>query len=155
MVLKGLKSYFLQCLMLIETTSPHPVCSEVNSGFRGKIYVLKTKQICYFTAECGCRAVGQQPGLVTGVLHCVLHVPQYVATEQRFDLLVLVSTIQPVDLYLTMDTSEENCMTYVTCWMFPEKRLTHVYVSFPGALHGSWKSHVVWLWNGFPLSMYR
>ena len=41
--------------------------------------------------EYGCRAVGQQSGIITTLLRCILQVPQYIAIEQRFDLLVLVS----------------------------------------------------------------
>ena len=46
-----------------------------------------------YVTDMGSSQTGRQEGVIRTMLACVLSVPQYVPSTQRFDLLVLVSTV--------------------------------------------------------------
>ena len=46
-----------------------------------------------FGTEWGSMKVGEQTGVISTTLRCVLHGPQHLPREQRFDLLVLVRIV--------------------------------------------------------------
>lgn len=80
--------------------------------------MCKYLQIC---AEFGSAKVGEEKGLLQTVLSCMLSTQWYIPSDQRFDLLVLVSSSRSV----VMPVQNDQCLLANTARRIFFRRLAH------------------------------